>query len=110
MNRSFHVKILSGFQNEAEDKPDHSSQTISFKAIQPDGMMAFEEWTYRGIFTENGDLSGYLVTGHDISREKHLEEQLNTFHASFEALVKQRTKEMRQANHDLMKEIARREN
>jgi PAS domain S-box-containing protein len=85
------------------------SQTISFKAIQPDGMMAFEEWTYRGIFTENGDLSGYLVTGHDISREKHLEEQLNTFHASFEALVKQRTKEMRQANHDLMKEIARRE-
>ena len=58
------------------------SQTISFKAIQPDGMMAFEEWTYRGIFTENGDLSGYLVTGHDISREKHLEEQLNTFHAS----------------------------
>jgi PAS domain S-box-containing protein len=85
------------------------SQTISFKSIQPDGMMAFEEWTYKGIFTENGDLSGFLVTGHDISREKQLEEQLNTFHASFEALVKQRTKEMRQANQDLMKEIARRE-
>ncbi|WP_052288868.1 PAS domain-containing protein [Methanospirillum hungatei] len=92
-----------------EITPTNPSQTISFKAIQPDGMMAFEEWTYRGIFTQDGKLSGYLAVGHDISREKHLEEQLNTFHASFEALVKQRTKEMRQANQDLMKEIARRE-
>ena len=89
--------------------PKNPTQTIAFKAIQPDGMMAYEEWTYRGIFTEDGRLSGYLAVGHDISREKHLEEQLNTFHASFEALVKQRTKEMRQANQDLMKEIARRE-
>ncbi|WP_373839126.1 PAS domain S-box protein [Methanospirillum sp.] len=89
--------------------PATPSQTISFKTIQPDGMMAFEEWTYRGIFTENNTLSGYLATGHDISREKYLEEQLNTFHASFESLIKQRTKEMRQANQDLMKEFARRE-
>ena len=92
-----------------EITPSSPTQTISFKAIQPDGMVAFEEWTYRGIFTENGTLSGYLAVGHDISKQKHLEEQLNTFHASFEALVKQRTKEMRQANQDLMKEIARRE-
>ncbi|NLV26309.1 MAG: PAS domain S-box protein [Methanomicrobiales archaeon] len=84
-------------------------KTISFKAIQPDGMVAYEEWTYRGLFTEDGTLTGYLAVGHDISRQHHLEEQLNTFHASFEALVKQRTKEMRQANQDLLKEIARRE-
>lgn len=92
-----------------EITPHSPIQTISFKAIQPDGMVAFEEWTYRGLFTEGGTLNGYLAVGHDISREHHLEEQLNTFHASFEALVKQRTKEMRQANQDLMKEIARRE-
>lgn len=92
-----------------EITPDSPVKTISFKAIQPDGMVAYEEWTYRGIFTEDGILTGYLAVGHDISKEHHLEEQLNTFHASFEALVKQRTKEMRQANQDLMKEIARRE-
>jgi PAS domain S-box-containing protein len=92
-----------------EITPSTPSQTIAFKAIQPDGMVAYEEWTYRGIFNEKGTLLGYIAVGRDISREKHLEEQLRTFHASFEALVKQRTKEMRQANQDLMKEIARRE-
>lgn len=89
--------------------PASPSQVISFKAIQPDGMVAYEEWTYRGIFFGDGTLSGYLAVGRDISKQQHLEEQLNTFHASFEALVKQRTKEMRQANQDLMKEMARRE-
>jgi len=92
-----------------EITPASPSQVISFKAIQPDGMVAYEEWTYRGIFFGDGTLSGYLAVGRDISKQQHLEEQLNTFHASFEALVKQRTKEMRQANQDLMKEIARRE-
>ncbi|MDD1724368.1 MAG: PAS domain S-box protein [Methanospirillum sp.] len=82
---------------------------ISFKVIQPDGMVAWEEWTYRGIFSEEGSLAGFLAVGHDISRQQHLEEQLNTYHASFESLVKQRTREMRQANQDLMAEIARRE-
>ena len=72
-------------------------------------MMAYEEWIYRGLFLENGTLAGYVAVGHDISRQRHLEEQLNTFHANFESLVKQRTKEMRQANQDLLKEIARRE-
>lgn len=84
-------------------------RTISFKVIQPDGMVAWEEWTYRGIFSEDGSLAGFLAVGHDISKQQHLEEQLNTYHASFESLVKQRTREMRQANQDLMAEIARRE-
>lgn len=82
---------------------------IEFKAIQPDGMVSWEEWHYRGIFTQDGTLAGYQAIGNDISVRKHLEEQLQTYHANFEAIVKQRTREMRSANQDLMSEIARRE-
>lgn len=82
---------------------------IMFKAIQPDGMVAWEEWLYRGIFTSTGILAGFQAVGKDISERKHLEDQLQTYHANFEAIVKQRTREMRAANQDLMAEIARRE-
>lgn len=89
--------------------PDTPVQAIKFKAIQPDGMVAWEEWSYRGIFDKDTSLERYLAVGRDISRIHHLEEQLETFHTNFEELVKQRTREMRKANQDLMSEIARRE-
>jgi PAS domain S-box-containing protein len=82
---------------------------IEFKAIQPDGMVAWESWLYRGIFTSDGELAGYHAIGSDVSERKHLEDQLRTYHANFEGIVKQRTREMRSANQDLMSEIARRE-
>lgn len=72
-------------------------------------MIAWEEWQYRGIFTQSGTLGGLQAIGSDISERKHLEEQLQTYHTNFEAIVKQRTREMRSANQDLMNEIARRE-
>lgn len=89
--------------------PKNPAAKISFKAIQPDGMVAFEEWLYRGIFSTSGILAGYQAVGRDISELKHLEEQLQTYHTNFEMVVKQRTREMRSANQDLMSEIARRE-
>ncbi|PKL60200.1 MAG: histidine kinase, partial [Methanomicrobiales archaeon HGW-Methanomicrobiales-4] len=67
------------------------------------------EWLYRGIFSTSGILAGYQAVGRDISEIKHLEEQLQTYHTNFEMVVKQRTREMRSANQDLMSEIARRE-
>ena len=82
---------------------------ISFKAIQPDGMVSWEEWLYRGIFSSTGVLAGFQAVGRDISERKHLEDQLQTYYTNFEAIVKQRTREMRSANQDLMAEIARRE-
>jgi PAS domain S-box-containing protein len=82
---------------------------ISFKAIQPDGMVSWEEWLYRGIFSKQGVLAGYQAVGRDVSDLIHLQEQLETFHTNFQAIVKQRTREMRSANQDLMSEIARRE-
>jgi PAS domain S-box-containing protein len=72
-------------------------------------MVAWEEWMYRGIFSKTGTLAGYQAVGKDVSERKHLEDQLRTYHANFEAVVKQRTREMRAANQDLMAEIARRE-
>ena len=89
--------------------PKNPSAKISFKAIQPDGMVSWEEWLYRGIFSSSGILAGYQAVGRDISDRKHLEEQLQTFHTNFQAVVKQRTREMRSANQDLMSEIGRRE-
>ncbi|WP_319580007.1 PAS domain S-box protein [uncultured Methanospirillum sp.] len=82
---------------------------IAFKTIQPDGMVAWEEWQYRGIFTNSGALGSIQAIGTDISERKHLEEQLQIYHANFEAVIKQRTREMRAANQDLMAEITRRE-
>ena len=82
---------------------------IAFKTIQPDGMVTWEEWQYRGIFTSNGTLGSIQAIGTDISELKHLEEQLEIYHANFEAVIKQRTREMRAANQDLMSEITRRE-
>lgn len=82
---------------------------ISFKAIQPDGMVSYEEWLYRGIFSSSGILAGLQAVGRDVSEIKHLEEQLETYHTNFEMVLKQRTREMRSANQDLMGEIARRE-
>ncbi len=82
---------------------------ITFKAIQPDGMVAWEEWLYRGIFSNTSTLTGYQAVGRDVSDRRHLEDQLQTYHANFEAIIKQRTREMRAANQDLMAEIARRE-
>lgn len=82
---------------------------IEFKTIQADGMVAWEEWQYRGIFTIDGCLGSIQAIGSDISERKHLEEQLQIYHANFEAIIKQRTREMRAANHDLMAEMTRRE-
>ncbi|MDD1728616.1 MAG: PAS domain S-box protein [Methanospirillum sp.] len=82
---------------------------ITFKVIQPDGMVSWEEWHYRGIFTQDGTIREYQAIGSDISERKHLEEQLHTYHSNFEAIVTQRTREMKAANQDLMAEIARRE-
>ncbi len=82
---------------------------ISFKAIQPDGMVSWEEWIYRALYSRSGALAGYQAVGKDISDRRHLEDQLQTYHTNFEAIVKQRTREMRAANQDLMAEIARRE-
>ncbi|HWQ63943.1 MAG TPA: PAS domain S-box protein [Methanospirillum sp.] len=82
---------------------------IAFKTIQADGMVAWEEWQYRGIFTIDGFLGSIQAIGSDISERKHLEEQLQIYHANFEAVIKQRTREMRAANQDLMTEMTRRE-
>ena len=92
-----------------EITPATPVRLITFRSIQPDGMVTWEEWTYRGLFSDDGVLTGFLVVGRDISEQQHLKEQLDTFHASFEALVKQRTREMRQTNQDLLSEISRRE-
>jgi PAS domain S-box-containing protein len=89
--------------------PTNPTGKISFKAIQPDGLIAFEEWLFRGIFNNSGILFEYQAIGRDISEIKHLEEQLQTYHTNFEIVVKQRIRELRSANQDLMAEIARRE-
>jgi PAS domain S-box-containing protein len=92
-----------------EINPKKPSFHIQFKAIQPDGMVSWEEWHYRGIFSTDETFVGFQAIGNDISERKHLEEQLQTYHTNFESIVKQRTREMRSANQDLMSEIARRE-
>jgi PAS domain S-box-containing protein len=93
----------------AQLTPENPVAKISFKAIQPDGMVAWEEWLYRGFFSSSRILAGYQAIGKDISERKHLEEQLQTYHTNFQAILRQRTKEMRSANQDLMTEISRRE-
>ncbi|PWR71493.1 PAS domain S-box protein [Methanospirillum lacunae] len=93
----------------ADLTPKNSIAKIAFKTIQADGMVAWEEWQYRGIFTSDGILGSIQAIGTDISERKHLEEQLQIYHANFEAVIKQRTREMRAANQDLMAEMTRRE-
>jgi len=104
-----HQDMESLIRKKQEISPSSPVRTIKFKVIQPDGMVAWEEWTYRGLYSKEKTITGYVAVGRDITEEQHLKEQLETFHASFEALVKQRTREMRQANQELMAEISRRE-
>jgi len=82
---------------------------ITFKVIQQDGMIAWEEWQYRKIFTQAGIPGRIQAIGIDISERKHLEDQLLIYHANFEEMITQRTREMQAANQELMAEIARRE-
>ena len=66
--------------------------TYEHKVIKPDGSIAWQQWTDRAIFDEQGRVIEYQSVGRDITRLKQTEQELRKHKQRLEELVRERTK------------------
>jgi len=63
--------------------PEQDSQTEVHNAVKPDGSLAWQEWTSRGVFDANGDLVEVQSVGRDITDKKKAEDSLQSLATTF---------------------------
>ena len=62
---------------------------IEHRVIMPDGVIRFQRWTHRGIYSREGGLLEYQAVGHDITERKQAEERLQHSLREKEILLKE---------------------
>ena len=112
-------KLLFPFalsQNSLETKsvyqqvsPDTPRITIETRDIEPNGLVNWQQWTLRGLFSPDGSLLEYQAIGRDVTHFKRCEEKIRVYQQSLEFLIQERTKELQNANQELMEELMKRE-
>jgi|GEM_PF-1255928 len=76
--------------------------------ILRDGSIRWIQWTNRALCDEHGRVLEYQAVGRDMTHQRLLNEQLHEARAQLERRVEERTRELRQANDQLTREIAER--
>ena len=89
--------------------PENPEQSLDLRTIRPNGTLGWEQWTFSGIFGQEGAISGYHAVGRDITGLRHCEEQLEQYHRNLETLIEKRTGEIQEANRTLLRMIAEKE-
>jgi len=83
--------------------------TADVRTVSRDGTVCWERWTFRGIFGEDGSFQECHALGRDITEMKNDKDQLKRYHENLEALIRERTQEMQQANRTLIDVITEKE-
>ena len=89
-----------------EDPESHVN--MENENITRDGRKIWVSWTNKGIYNNNGEVTGILSTGTDISKRRHAEVELQKAHNNMELIVRNRTSELNESNNALRKEIEER--
>jgi len=76
-------------------------ETHEQRVITPSGKIAWQQWTNRGIFDENGNCVGYQAVGRDITQLKEVEAELSRHRDHLEQIVAERTAELQLAEKEL---------
>jgi len=90
-------------------KPDNPSGSLDIKSVRKDGGIGYENWTFRGIFMDSGEISGYHATGRNITELKLSENRLRQYYDNLERLIQERTNELQEANRRLLGVISEKE-
>jgi len=93
-------------KQQAALRPDHPIVVYEHRVMKPDGRLAWQQWTDRAIFDENGLLIELQAVGRDITERKLAEDALKKAHDQLEIRVRERTAELAEANEALRKSEA----
>ena len=89
-----------------ESKPEGNA--VEYKVHLPHGDIRYHHFIYRPYDGEDEE-QGFIGVGRDITEYKFKEEQFKRFYDGTEEILAERTKELRNLNHQLYQEIATRE-
>jgi PAS domain S-box-containing protein len=86
----------------------NSVATHEHQVIGKKGEIRWQQWTNRAIFDDQGVIKEFQAVGHDITARKLAEEALCQARDNMEQKVKERTREILEANEQLKREIKNR--
>jgi len=89
-------------------EPENPVATQEHQVIGKNGEIRWQQWTNRAIFDKQGVIKEFQAVGHDITARKLAEEELRRAHDDMEQKVKERTRELLEANEQLKREIKNR--
>lgn len=98
-DHNFILKKLESFNTE------NPSITYEHRVINSSGDFSWQRWTDQAFFDENGIIIEFQSVCTDITNLKKSEETLQKNYSQIEQSVRQRTKELEEANEKLEKEI-----
>jgi PAS domain S-box-containing protein len=96
-------KVINGIIKDPEAHINMENENVTC-----DGKKVWVAWTNKGIYDDNGEVTGVLSIGTDISKRKHAEVELQKAHNNMELKVRKRTSELNESNDALRKEIQER--
>jgi PAS domain S-box-containing protein len=88
---------------------ENNSGSLDIKSVRKDGGIGYENWTFRAIFKDNGEISGYHAIGRNITELKLSEGRLRQYYDNLEKLIQERTNELQEANRRLLGVISEKE-
>ena len=96
-------------QSYAGISPDQPTVSVEHRIIEMNGAIRWMHWTDRAIYNEKGDLIEFQAVGRDVTEQKVAEAEIQRLNVDLERRVNLRTAELAQANEDLRKEVAERQ-
>jgi PAS domain S-box-containing protein len=89
--------------------PHHPVAFQEFKVITPEGDSRWQRWIYRNLFDQDGQSTGYMGTGMDITGIKNLEDMLRKGAEERENLVREHDVVIQDLNRQIYHEISNQE-
>ena len=93
-------------KNLASLDPAHPHLNTEFRAIMPDGESQWQQWKFRGIFDNTGQVIHYHGVGLDITSGKKIEERLRAKEQELENLAREHKREILELNRQIYTEIS----
>jgi PAS domain S-box-containing protein len=89
--------------------PNHPVALQEFKVITPQGDFRWQRWIYRNLFDQDGQSTGYMGTGIDITEIKNLEDLVRKGAEERENLVREQEAVIQDLNRQIYHEISHHE-
>jgi len=86
--------------------PKNPVLTSEFRMLTPGGESRWQQWKFRGIFDNAGQIIQYQGIGLDISNQKKIEEQLRVNEQELEKLAREHKTEILELNRQMYTEIS----